>query len=84
MPEPRPAETLEEHFRRLEATWIAETAHLSSSTDIRGHPAFLEIIRLGEPVVPLILRSLEQRPRFWAWALSRITGANPVPESSPH
>jgi hypothetical protein len=81
VPVPNPAETLEECFRRLEATWIAETAYLSSSTDILNHPAFLEIIRLGEPVVPLIFRDWEHRPRFWAWALSQITGVNPVPES---
>src|SRR5260370_34672396 len=81
MPESSPPETLEERFRRLKATWIAETAYLSSSTDISNHPAFLEIVSLGEAVVPLILRDLDQRPRFWAWALSQITGANPVPES---
>ena len=38
-----PAETVEEHFRRLDATWTAETAYLSSYTDIVEHPAFQEI-----------------------------------------
>jgi hypothetical protein len=72
-------ETLAERFRRLEATWTAETGYLSSYTDIVEHPAFREIIRLGEAVVPLMLRDLEERPRLWVWALPEITGADPVP-----
>jgi hypothetical protein len=46
-----------------------------------GHPAFQEIINLGEAVVPFMLRDLQERPRLWVWALPRITGANPVPAS---
>src|SRR5262245_12982071 len=73
-----PAETVEERFRRLEARWEAETAFVSSHIEIVEHPAFQEIIGLGEAVVPLMLKDLEQRPRLWVWALPRITGANPV------
>src|SRR2546421_198291 len=73
--------TLEEHFRHLEATWTAETGHLSSYTDIAQHPAFQEIIRMGHQVVPLMLRDLESEPRLWVWALPEITGANPVPSA---
>ena len=68
-----------ERFRRLEATWTAETGYLSSYTAIVEHPAFREIIRLGEAVVPLMLRDLEERPRLWVWALPEITGTDPVP-----
>jgi hypothetical protein len=78
-PDASPAETVEERFRRLEATWAAETGYLSSYTDIVEHPAFRDIIRLGEAVVPLMLRDLEERPRLWVWALPEITGADPVP-----
>src|SRR5437763_14733979 len=74
-----PPETVEERFRRLEATWTAETGYLSSYPDIVAHPAFQEIIRMGEPVVPLMLRDLEERPRLWVWALPEITGSDPVP-----
>jgi hypothetical protein len=48
---------------------------------LRSHPAFQEIFGLGEAVVPLMLRDLEERPRLWVWALPRITGADPVPAS---
>jgi hypothetical protein len=73
------AETVEQRFRRLEATWTEETGYLSSYTDIVEHPAFREIIGLGKAVVPVMLRDLEERPRLWVWALPEITGADPVP-----
>jgi hypothetical protein len=76
-----PGETVEERFRRLEATWMSEVGYSSSSTELRNHPAFQEILSLGEAVVPLMLRDVEERPRLWVWALPRITGADPVPAS---
>jgi hypothetical protein len=81
IPLPEPTETVEERFRRLEATWMAEVGYSSSSSELRSHPAFREIIALGEPVVPLMLRDLEERPRHWVWALPQITGTDPVPLS---
>ena len=36
---------------------------------------------MGEAVVPLMLRDLEQQPRLWVWALPDITGANPVADA---
>jgi hypothetical protein len=76
---PPSTETLEERFRSLEARWRAETGHLSSSSKIIGHPAFRDIIRMGQAVVPFMLRDLEQQPRLWVWALPEITGEDPVP-----
>src|SRR5438034_10855059 len=75
------AETIEKRFRRLESLWTAETGHLSSTTKIVDHPAFLEILTLGPAVIPLMLRDLEARPRLWVWALPRIVGFDPIPES---
>ena len=74
----RETETVEEHFRQLEATWMAEVGHHSSTSKLVNHPAFQEIIGLGPSVVPLLLRDLEERPRLWVWALPAITGADPV------
>jgi hypothetical protein len=75
-----PKETVEERFRRLQKTWIAEVGHFSSSSVLRRHPAFQEILTLGEAVVPLMLQDLEKEPRLWVWALPQITGTDPVPE----
>jgi hypothetical protein len=74
-----PREPVGERFRRLEATWKAEVGHLSSYTALVKHPAFREIISLGEAVVPLMLMDLAERPRLWVWALPEITGTDPVP-----
>lgn len=71
-------ETVEERFRRLKAKWMAEIGHVSAYTVIVNHPAFREIVSMGDAVVPLMLRDLEERPGLWVWALPEITGADPV------
>lgn len=80
-PAPQATETVEERFRRLEKTWMAEVGHHSSTTKLINHPAFQAIIAMGAVVVPLMLGDLEKRPRLWVWALPAITGADPVAES---
>ncbi len=75
----QPGETLDQRFRRLAATWEAETFYLSSMEAASRHPAYQEIIRLGKPAVPLLLRDLEATHRHWFIALATITGADPIP-----
>ena len=70
-----PSETIEQRFRRLESLWNAATAHLSSTSKIVNHAAFQEIIGLGQAVVPLMLRDMEERPRLWVWALPKTQPA---------
>jgi hypothetical protein len=73
------AETIEEQFQRLASLWRAQTSYVSSSSELVAHPAFQEIIRLGSPIIPLLLRELENRTGHWHRALRQITGADPVP-----
>src|SRR5712692_2647132 len=75
----KPIETIEERFNRLAAIWKSETRFLSSTTKVAEHPAYQEIITMGEEVVPFILRDLESKPDLWFKALRAITGAQPVP-----
>jgi hypothetical protein len=77
-PPPEQREALEERFRRLAAVWRAETAYVSSSTELVAHPAFQEIVGMGPAVIPLLLRELENRTGHWHRALRRITGVDPV------
>ena len=42
------------------------------------HPAYQEIIGMGWEVVSTLLRELESEPDHWFWALSAITGEDPV------
>ena len=52
-----PTETLEQRFCRLDALWRKETAYQSSSTKIKNHPAFREVVALGDTAVPLLFDS---------------------------
>ncbi len=74
-----PQRQLEQLFARLAAEWKQETRYLSSTTAIATHPAYQRIIGLGPQVIPLILADLKQEPSHWFWALSALTGENPVP-----
>jgi hypothetical protein len=69
---------LEEMFLQLVQQWQQETGMLSLVQKMVMHPAYQRIIGMGQPVVPLILRELEQEADHWFWALQAITGANPV------
>lgn len=69
---------LEAEFNNLAEEWRTETRMLSLVTQKSMHPAYQKIIGMGQPVVPLILRDLEQKPDHWFWALRAITGDNPV------
>src|SRR6266851_3128708 len=74
-----PTETIEEKFQRLATAWRAETAYVSSSSDLVAHPAFQEIVGMGSVVIPLLLRELEKGTGHWHRALRRITGVDPLP-----
>lgn len=70
--------TVEERFQSLSRSWQEETAHLSSFTKRILNPHYQQIIGIGPPVVPFLLRDLVRAPKDWFWALHSITGANPV------
>jgi hypothetical protein len=65
-------------FGELLAQWSAETAHVSSITDMVSHPAYRAIIELGMPAIGLILEQLRREPDFWFEALRQISGTDPV------
>jgi hypothetical protein len=67
-------------FNQRACQWIRETQHLSNVEQIVIHPAYQQIIGMGPVVVPYILEAMRIRPNHWFWALSAITGENPVLE----
>ena len=76
---PQPVETLERRFQRLLESWHRATDHHSSLTIIRSHPAFRELIALGDPAIPLMLRALADPFNFeLTSALQTITGEAPA------
>ena len=74
-----PSESLTEVFGRLADRWHEDTDAISSPTRITGHDAYLKVISMGMPVVPLILQDLQERGGDWYKALRILTDANPVP-----
>ncbi len=66
-------------FATLVDQWLGDTSLSSSLTEMVSHKAYLAIIGMGPPAVPLLLRELEERPTFWFAALEAIIGENPVP-----
>lgn len=65
-------------FLTLKARWEAETAILSSITEIVMHPAYQQVIGMGPIAIPLILSEMKEKPGHWFWALKSITGEDPV------
>jgi hypothetical protein len=77
-PTSAPASDLESKFLTLAERWTRETAHLSSTRQMAAHPAYREIVSLGQPVVPLIFKELVRDPGFhWFHALRDIIGSGP-------
>jgi hypothetical protein len=67
-------------FLRLARKWRVETMLSSSLRDKFEHPAYKQIIAMGEPALPLIFKELERRPAYWFWAIDAIVGHGILPE----
>ncbi|HEY9596775.1 MAG TPA: hypothetical protein V6D33_03815, partial [Cyanophyceae cyanobacterium] len=69
---------LADKFYTLASQWQSEVEGMSSTAQSSQHPAYREIISMGTQVVPLLLQELKRNPLYWLFALSEITGENPV------
>ena len=78
-PKPITAE-LEAAFNKLVEQWEKNRPRGVDLHEMVKHPAYQQIIGMGDEAVPLILRHIEKKPGHWFWALQAITGATPVPE----
>ncbi len=67
-------------FYELLWTWSQEVKTLSDIDAICTHPAYQQIIGMGETALPLIFREVQRGEDYWFWALKAITGDDPVPE----
>jgi hypothetical protein len=73
--------SVQQEFSQLADVWQRETAHQSNMTKRVMHPAYQRIIGMGPAVIPFILERFRQgRLEHWFWALSAITGENPITE----
>ena len=71
---------IEARFAQLVKMLEPEIWVRSNSATAAQHPAYQEIIAMGESALPLILCQMEECTAHWFPALCAITGADPVPE----
>ena len=72
-------ERFEAEFAALAERWLADTAHVSSLSQIVMHPAYQQIIGMGRDALVPILKWMRQgRPGYWFWALETIARETPV------
>ena len=70
---------LEATFDKLAEQVKKDTGFSSRISDRVEHPAYQQVIEMGEPVLPLIFRCMDAgKGGFWFDALCAITGENPT------
>ena len=81
-PDTAEEQPIAERFAELAQEWRHGTGGVSSPREIASHPAYRQIIALGESVLPLIFKDLERNGGWWYPALRALTGENPVQASA--
>ena len=71
---------LAQRFADLTARLEEGTRHSSKFKTRLEHPAFAEIVAMGERAIPLLRADLEKDGGFVFLALYRITGVDPAPK----
>lgn len=66
----------QELFEKLKSEW--KTKFMSNSAQMATLWPDQQIIGMGRPALPLILKELERETDHWFWALEAISGENPV------
>ena len=69
---------LEQRFLDLAERWREEMQFYSMSRQIVEHPAYREILQMGEVAVPWILRDMAMTGARWTLLLGEITGEDPA------
>jgi len=78
-PEKNPCrDVLKDRFMKHAAAWQSDCAYLSSVREMAIHPAYQQIIGMGQDALPFIFAALEREPDHWFWALRAITQEDPV------
>ena len=65
-------------FHELADRWEDESMFLSNSGHALALPSYDAIVKLGDQVVPLILKRMQTRGGHWYHALHDITKTDPV------
>jgi hypothetical protein len=65
-------------FNSYAQEWRTKAEHLSSIKKMVAISSYRQIINLGKPAIPLVLRELDERPNFWFTALRELTGEREI------
>ena len=68
---------LDGRFNELVERWVRERG--GASIRVHDHPAYAEILAMGEAAIPLILRHLRDYGWHWYRHLRELSGEDPVP-----
>ena len=77
---PKTAINTNDLFEKLKNDWKSKTRYMSNSAQMATLWDYQQIIGMGPPALPLILRELDRETDHWFWALEAISGENPVPD----
>jgi len=69
---PASQSALERKFNLRAERWEKESAIYSSPGAKLLHKDYIAIIKMGEPVVPMILKRMQTSHSDWLWALENI------------
>jgi hypothetical protein len=79
----QPIENSEEmEFNRLVEEWKREVRSKSLMVTIAMHPAYQQMVGMGEKALPFIferIKRADEKTYQWFWALAAITRQNPIP-----
>ncbi len=73
---------VQQRFAELVSEWRRTRGHSPKIKDLVMNSAYQRIIGMGEPAIPLILREMEREPDHWSWAMTAISGEDPVPHTA--
>lgn len=65
---------LKDRFEFLRDAWWEGTKYSSSTNDTVEHPAYQELIAMGDEILPFVLKDLEETNRHWFHLLATVTG----------
>ena len=72
------ADRLRPEFSILADQWRSNTRHLSLVSKKITDPAYLRIIGMGRPALPLLLEALRDKPSHWFAALRAVANTDPA------
>ena len=73
---------LHERFLELKESWIFDTKFESGYKAKINHPSYFRIVSFGEEIVPILLKDMVENETPWFYALTDITGENPIQPTS--